>query len=407
MLFDQRYWISLAEIIAFTLDTFGRYKARFFLTTLTMVIGTASLIVVVSIGLTGKQYVLSQIDAIGVNWIFAEYAGGAQGSSGPPDPLTLDDLKAVTREVPGIVAASPVMPLQFRVRAEGGKQSNIQMLGVNPDYQRVRNLVLVAGRFLDDDDLRARNKVAVLTEQMAETLYSEGDLATGHVITVADLPFTVIGTFKERVETFGRSEVTANTMLVPVTVSRFFVDDDSVKQLYFSVSSSDLVVPATDAIKVIIQKRHRAGSMYNVDNLTELIRVAKNTANALTLVLLMLSGITLLVSGVGIMNIMLATVNARTREIGIRKAVGATNQSILFQFLAESFLISAVGGFTGTFLGLGVPVGVRFLTDYHVDISGLSAIVGFVFSSLIGILFGVVPATRAARLSPVTSLRSE
>jgi putative ABC transport system permease protein len=214
-----------------------------------MVIGTASLILVVTIGITGRQYVLHQIEGIGVDWVFAEYAGDAQVSKGTPDPLTLDDMKAVLRQVPGIVAASPVVPLQFGIGVAGGRHRNIQVLGVTPDYERVRNLVLISGWFLDGEDLRARNKVGVLTDQMARQLYGSVELAIGQVIKIADLPFTVIGTFKARVETFGGSAVTVNTMVVPVTVSRFFADNDSVKQLYFSVGSPDLVVPTTGKIK--------------------------------------------------------------------------------------------------------------------------------------------------------------
>jgi putative ABC transport system permease protein len=167
------------------------------------------------------------------------------------------------------------------------------------------------------------------------------------------------------------------------------------------------VVPATVQIKRVLQARHRPESVYNVDNLTQLVAVAEKTANALTLVLLLIATVTLLVSGIGIMNIMLATVSARIREIGIRKAIGATNREIRFQFLAEAVLISLIGGIIGILIGLALPVSLRLLTEYHVPISGLSAIVAIVVSSMVGILFGTMPATRAAKLDPVESLRYE
>ncbi len=148
----------------------------------------------------------------------------------------------------------------------------------------------------------------------------------------------------------------------------------------------------------MIQSRHRPESVYNVENLTQLVAVAEKTANALTVVLLLVAAITLLVSGIGIMNIMLATVSARIREIGIRKAIGATNREIRFQFLSEAILISLIGGFVGVIIGLALPFSVRFLTEYRIPISGLSAIVAIVVSSLVGVLFGTVPATRAAKL---------
>ncbi len=168
-----------------------------------------------------------------------------------------------------------------------------------------------------------------------------------------------------------------------------------------------MVAPATDQIRRVIQSRHRSESVYNVMNLTQLVTLAEKTANALTLVLLLVAAVVLLVSGIGIMNIMLATVSSRIREIGIRKALGATNREIRFQFLAEAMTISLVGGFIGVVIGLAIPYSVRFLTEYRIPISGLSAIVAIVVSSLVGVIFGTVPATRAAKLDPVESLRHE
>jgi putative ABC transport system permease protein len=160
-------------------------------------------------------------------------------------------------------------------------------------------------------------------------------------------------------------------------------------------------------VKRVLQSRHRPESVYVVQNLTELVAVADRTANALTLVLLLIATVTLLVSGIGIMNIMLATVSSRIREIGIRKAIGATNRSIRYQFLSEAILIALVGGVVGVVIGLALPYSVRFFTEYRLPVSGLSAIVAIVVSSLVGILFGTVPATRAAKLDPVESLRYE
>ncbi|HXP15741.1 MAG TPA: FtsX-like permease family protein, partial [Terriglobales bacterium] len=153
--------------------------------------------------------------------------------------------------------------------------------------------------------------------------------------------------------------------------------------------------------------RHRAESVYNVRNLTQLVVLAEKTANALTLVLLLVAAVVLLVSGIGIMNIMLATVSSRIREIGVRKALGATNREIRFQFLAEAVTISLVGGLIGVVIGLAIPYSVRFLTEYRIPISGLSAILAILVSSLVGVIFGTVPATRAAKLDPVESLRYE
>jgi len=400
--------LVFSEIVNFAYDTFCSNKVRFVLTSLGMVIGTASLILVVTIGMTGRQYVLNQIQSIGANLIYAEYeAGGQSITNSAPDPLTLDDLTAAVRDVPGIVAASPVVPLGDRIPIGNGKERDIQILGVYPAYLTVRNLVILSGRFFDEEDEQSHNKVAVITESMAKEIYGSSEAAIGHVVSLTGLPFTVVGTFKERVNTFGQSEVTDNTMVIPYTVARYFTDTPTVRQLYFSVADPAMVGPATEQIRRVIKSRHRAESVYNVTNLTQLVAVAEKTASALTMVLLAVAAIVLLVSGIGIMNIMLATVSARIREIGIRKALGATQREILLQFLSEAIFISLGGGLIGVVIGLAIPYSVRFLTEFRIPISGLSAIVAIVVSSLVGILFGTVPAAHASKLDPVESLRYE
>jgi putative ABC transport system permease protein len=400
--------LAFSEILNFAYDTFCSNKVRFMLTGLGMVIGTASLILVVTIGLTGKQYVLNLIQGIGANLIYAEYEGGAQRiTNTSPDPLTVDDMKAAREQVPGIVAASPVLDLDERVPVGDGKERDMRILGVYPEYRNVRNLVVVSGRFFDQQDEQSHNKVGLITEKLALELYGSQEAAIGRVIPLSHLPFTIVGTFRERVNTFGESEVTTSTFVIPYTVARYFTESSTVKLIYFSVADPSMVEPVTEQVHRVIQSRHRSESVYSVTNLTQLVAVADKTANALTMVLLAVAAVVLLVSGIGIMNIMLATVSARIREIGIRKALGATNREIRFQFLSEAILISVGGGLLGVVIGLAVPYSVRFLTEYRIPISGLSAIVAIVVSSLVGVLFGTVPAARAARLDPVESLRYE
>ncbi len=400
--------MAFGEIIAFAYDTFCSNKVRFILTALGMVIGTASLILVVTIGMTGRQFVLNQIQAIGTNEIWAEYLGGAPHiSNSNPDPLTIDDLHAVQQNVPGIVASSPVTQLSDRIPVGNGREKDVTILGVSPEYVRVRNLVIPSGRFFDQQDSQAHNKVGVITEKMAVEVYGSSQAAVGKVIKLTGLPFYIIGTFKERVETFGQTEIVDNTMLIPFSVSRYFMETPNVKLLYFSMEDPSMVISATSQIKHVLQSRHRPESVYDVANLTALLVMTDRVANGLTWVLLLISMVTLLVSGIGIMNIMLATVTSRIREIGIRKAVGATNREIRFQFLAEAVLISLIGGFAGIVIGLAIPYSVRFLTEYRIPISGLSAIIAIIVSSVVGVIFGTVPAARAAQLDPVESLRYE
>ncbi len=398
---------ALEEVLNFAFDTFCANKVRFALTALGMVIGTASLILVVTIGMTGRQWVIAQIQAIGTNEIWAEYQGQQHISNSAMDPLTVDDVLAVREQVPGVVAASPIVTLGERIPVGNGDEKDVQILGVYPEYQQVRNLKVLAGRFFDREDSLAHNKVAVITEKMARTVYGSQQAAIGKVVKLTGLPFVVVGTFKESAETFGETEVTENTMVIPYSVSRYFLETPNVKMIYFSMEDTSMVPQATTQIKRVLQSRHRPESVYSVQNLTELLTTADRVATGLTWVLLLISLVTLLVSGIGIMNIMLATVTSRIREIGIRKAVGATRREIRLQFLAEAISISLIGGFVGIVIGLAIPYSVRFLTEYRVPISGLSAIIAILVSSVVGIIFGTVPAARAAQLDPVESLRYE
>jgi putative ABC transport system permease protein len=399
--------MAFGEILSFSYDTFCSNKVRFILTALGMVIGTASLILVVTVGMTGRQYAIGQIQAIGTNEIWAEYEGAQHISNSSLDPLTVEDVQAVQEQVPGVVAASPVITLGERIPIGNGDEKDVQILGVYPEYQRVRNLTVLSGRFFDREDSQAHNKVGVITEKMARAVYGSPQAAVGRIIKLTGLPFTVIGTFKESGETFGQTEVSDYTMAIPYSVSRYFLETPSVKMIYFSMEDADMVLPATAQIKRVLQSRHRTESVYNVQNLTTELAMMDRIATALTWVLLLVSMVTLVVSGIGIMNIMLATVTSRIREIGIRKAVGATNREIRFQFLAEAILISLIGGFAGIVIGLAIPYSVRFLTEYRIPISGLSAIIAIIVSSVVGVIFGTVPAARAAQLDPVESLRYE
>jgi putative ABC transport system permease protein len=396
------------DTLSVALQTFRIGKVRFILTSLGMVIGTASLILVATIGLTGKQYLLQQIQNIGSNMMIAEYSGGGIfGRDVTSDFLTLDDLNAVRAQVPGISNASPMIEFHDHIVVPGGKEREVMVLGVSWQYLYVRNLEVLSGRFFDDSDTQARNKVAVITQKLANTLYESSDSAIGQQIKLSGLPFTVIGVFRERVDTFGQSEIADDTILTPYTVARYFTNSDEVKQLFFSVSDSAEVPRATNEIREVIQSRHRPESVYRVDNLTQLLDVASKAADTLTRVLLLISILTLIVSGVGIMNIMLATVNYRTREIGVRKAVGATNAEIRAQFLVEAILISLAGGIVGIVLGLALPFSVRFITNYHLPVSGWSVVIAVLASSLVGIIFGTAPAARAAHFDPIESLHHE
>jgi putative ABC transport system permease protein len=403
-----RETMVFSEIVSIAIDSFRISKVIFVLTGLGMVIGTASLIIVVTISLTGKQYALNQIQSIGANMVLAYWEGGGDAAAIPgstTDYITAEDMRAVEEQVPGIVASSPMLEVRDRIPVGGGKERDILVLGVSPQYSTVRNLDITAGRFFDNEDSTSRAHVALVTTAFAQKIYGGQEAAKGREIKIHGLPFTVIGAFRERVDTFGQSEISDDTILIPYSVGRYFKTD--IKQVFFSVSDAAEVPRATDMIHQVIQSRHRAESVYRVENLTQWLRVAGKISDGLTLVLLAISLVTLVVSGVGIMNIMLANVRSRIREIGIRKAIGATNREIQLQFLTEAVLISLAGGVVGTLLGLALPLSLRFLIEVHIPISGLSAIISIAVASLVGVIFGTVPATRAAQMDPVEALHYE
>jgi putative ABC transport system permease protein len=409
-LLSARRTMLLSEILKLAIDSFRAAKARFILTALGMVIGTASVILVVTIGMTGRQYVLELIQRFGTNSVEVEYAGGGATAAERvryTDYLTRDDESAVLSQLPNVMYSSPVMDMHDRISFGGGVVKDTLVLGVSPQYEYIHNLIVTAGRFFDDTDDSTHQKCAVVSEMFAKERYGNADSAIGRTFEISGIPFTVIGVFKMSVNDFGQSEIADQTILIPYSVVRYFTGTDRVNQIYFSMRSMDQVPDAAKDIKRIIQSRHRTDSVYKTQTLKELLDVANQSALALTAVLVLVAAVTLAVGGVGIMNIMLANVRSRIREIGIRKALGATYREIKLQFLAEALIISLTGGVVGTLVGLAVPLSVRFFTDYQLPISIWSVIIALAAATGVGVVFGTVPATRAAQLDPVDALKYE
>lgn len=409
-LLSARRTMLMSEILKLAIDSFRASKLRFALTALGMVIGTASVILVVTIGMKGKQYVLETLQKIGTNSVEVEYAGG--GATGAErvlynDYLTRDDEKAVDVQVPGVMYSSPILEMHTRISFGGGVVKDTLVLGVSPQYRNIRNLLVPYGRFLDEIDDSSDTKCAVVTEAFARERFGNVSAAVGQTFEIQGIPFTIIGIFKESVDDMGQSEIADQTILIPYSVARLFTGTENVKQIYFSMRSMNEVEDGAKEIKRIIESRHRAGSVYRTQTLTEVLTYAAQISNALTAVLVLVSAITLAVGGVGIMNIMLANVRSRIREIGIRKALGATYREIKLQFLAEAVIISLSGGIVGVLVGLTVPLSIRFFTDYALPISIWSIVIALAAATFVGVVFGTVPATRAAQMDPVEALKYE
>ncbi len=408
-LMSARQTMVFSEVLKLAFEAFSASKLRSALTALGMVIGSASVILVVTIGLTGKQWIIGEIQKFGTNEVEVEYSGGGTAASEHvvnSDSLTRDDEKAVLAQLPGVMYSSPVLETHDRISIGSGVTKETLVLGVSPQYQFIHNLTVPMGRFLDDTDDSAHIKCAVVTEPFAKEMYGSSDAAIGRSFQISGIPFTIVGIFKN-VEDFGQSEIADQTILIPYSVARYFTGTDNVKQIYFSMRNMDQVPEATKEVVRIISARHRPNSIYKAQNLRSLLDSAAPIANILTVVLLLVSSVTLAVGGVGIMNIMLANVRARIREIGIRKALGATAREIKLQFLTEAVIISLSGGIVGTIIGLSLPFSVRLFTPYVLPVDWRSAAIALITSVLIGVIFGTVPATRAAQLDPVESLKYE
>jgi putative ABC transport system permease protein len=409
-LLSARRTMVFSETLKLALESFRASKTRFALTALGMVIGTASVILVITIGLTGQQFVQEELGKIETNAIELEYKGGGTTAAERVlynDNLTREDEKAVRAQLPGIIYSSPVIQMHDRINFGGGVTKDTLVLGVSPQYQQIRNLLVPDGRFFDDEDDFAHTKCAVVSEMFARDRFGSDDAAVGQTFEISRIPFTIIGVFKEAVQDFGNSEIEDQTVLVPQSVARLFSGSENVQQIYFSMRSMDEVTDAAREIKRIIHNRHRPDSVYETQTLKEYMAIASTITEALTLLLVAVACVTLAVGGVGIMNIMLAGVRARVREIGIRKALGATRREIKLQFLTEAVIISLTGGVAGTIVGLALPISARIFTDFAIPITPWSVVIALSSAMIVGVVFGTVPATRAAQMDPVEALKYE
>jgi putative ABC transport system permease protein len=406
------------EALSFSLQALRANKFRSFLTALGLIIGNASVILVVTISIASRDYILDLIRGVGSNLIYAQYSAGTNSSTKvDADFIKMSDVDAVRQQLgPRIVAATGVMSNSGRLLING-KEQDVSAIGTDEYYPEVRNMALLSGHFIDVSDVQTRQHVVMLTEKLAVRLYGNVQDAVGQVIKLYDLRFTVVGTFKERTGTFGISEITNETVLMPITVMKLFVPVERIDPMYVQARQSSDVRPLTAAIKQLLETRHRAGARYDVENLSGILDAAQRIALVMTIVLILVSTIALIISGIGIMNIMLVTVTERTREIGLRMAVGASRHAVLEQFLTEAIVISMAGGIIGILVGVSIPLSVRFFTDalripfftaaIHLPISITSILVAFGVSMAVGVIFGLLPANRASQLNPTEALRYE
>jgi len=389
-------------------DALWSNKLRAILTTLGVVIGSACIVLVVTVAVTGRRYVIGLIEGVGANLVYANYEVNPQQAVVKSDEITLADMDAVKNALPNVAAVAGTSQGLVRNVITGGIEHAVTLFGATEGFQIIRNLLILKGRFLDAVDEQARSKVCLITDELAALAFPNQD-PIGNSLRVGQINFTVVGIFRERVGTFGLSEIQRYTVLVPFSLMQYYTGDNAVEILYAQADSPEDVVLVTSQVGDLLRSRHSRTARYVVQNLSAILDVARRIATGLTIVLLVIGFIALMVSGIGIMNIMLVTVTERTREIGIRKAIGARRQEILFQFLIEALLISGIGSLLGVVIALAIPVIVRPLLpgNLRVPVPWMSVVVAFVVACSTGLFFGYLPADKAARLQPTESLRYE
>lgn len=398
----------------------AKNKMRAGLTVLGVVIGIAAVTTMVSLGQSAGALVQSQFEALGTNVIlvFPENQR-RQGVASSSIRLSARDCDAITAECPSVLAASPIVGTGGQVIYGSTNASPKEMLGVGEDYLTVRNWPLRSGEFFTERDTASANKVCVIGHTLVAQLFQTED-PIGSTIRIRNIPFQVIGLLEKKGANMVGDDQD-NIVLMPFTTVRKRLQGsefDNVHAIMASARSMSLMAQCQSEIDQLLLERHRiegnAPRDFKVMNSTEIANVLGMITGTLTLMLSSIAGISLIVGGVGIMNIMLVSVTERTREIGIRMAVGATPWDILKQFLVEAVMLSCVGGMIGFALGVGASVGMVTLinaftsgTKWTHQVSVSAAIVAFLFAAAVGVFFGFYPARQASKLDPIEALRYE
>ena len=402
--------ILLRETWMLALQALAANKLRAMLTTLGVVIGSTSIVLVITVALTGRRYVIAQIEGVGSNLIYGWLVPSP--IERPSDEITLADLQAIQDAIPEVVGTAGTIDEPMSV-AVNGTEYPIHLIGVTEGFKEIRRLVVTRGRYFDPDDLKMRSRICLLNEPLAALLFPQGD-PEGQEIHAGDLFLTVIGVFRERVSTFGQSEIVDRSAIIPFSLMKEFTGAEYIKTFYARTSKAEEVPRARAMVAGVLRSRHRAEARYNIETLTGILEAAKKISEALTVFLILVAIVALTISGIGIMNIMLITVTERTHEIGIRKAMGAPREAILYQFLMEALLISGGGAVLGIAIAIAIAalanVAISFYPEagsVRVSVSWFSVILAFALSASTGLLFGYLPANQAAQLDPTEALRRE
>jgi putative ABC transport system permease protein len=321
--------------------------------------------------------------------------------------MTDVDVKAVAARSDLISGVTATVTMRGSVTVQS-KPQTLTIIGVMANYTVVRkNTRILRGRFIDEDDAIQRARVCVVNRDLYERLFGK-DGIEGKTIRTQGTTFQVIGEFEEPVDTLGRGDIVPETILIPITVAWYFTPTKEVKTLYAEVRDFSELPTAVRTVEEILTERHRPGSVYEVESMTTVVRLARAISTGLIIVFVLAAAVSVVVGGVGIMNILLASVEQRTREIGVRMSVGARRRDILGQFLIEALALGMAGSSIGVLVGLGLPYVSRlFVRGVEIHVSVLSAVLAFLFSCGVAVVFGAVPAYRASSLNPAEALHHE
>jgi len=391
--------VDLKMLLKISVNSILANKLRSFLTMLGVIIGVCAVIILVSIGQGTTASITESIESMGSNLITVRIMG-----RGATTTLTYEEAKAFA-ELDGIVASAPVASGSVTIKYGNNEMENISLMGVDSDYKIVRNRTIQGGRDILSLDVENRQKSAVLGVDIINELFSAGTNPVGKTVQINGTHFTVVGVLDESGSSMGASN--DEIILIPITTAQRFLNSSGISMVYVSAENAEVSTQAVAAIEnELYEKFKQDEDAYRVSSQDDMLETVSSISQTMSLMLGGIAGISLLVGGIGIMNIMLVSVTERTREIGIRKAIGARRRDILTQFIIEAAVVSGMGGIIGVLLGWG---GCSLISSAGINtaISLPIVFIAFIFSLVIGLIFGILPARKAASLNPVDALRFE
>lgn len=408
--------IEITSIINIALRSLIANAMRSFLATLGIIIGVGAVVTMVAIGTGASEKISAQISSMGSNLILilpgATTQGGIRMGAGTQQTLKIVDAEAISKECSQVSAVAPVISGTAQV-VFGNQNWSTAVLGTTPDMAIVREWEIVSGRFLTEQDVRSGTKVAVIGQTVSEKLFGDLD-PTGKLIRIKKIPFEVVGVLGKKGQSpTGQDQ--DDIIYVPITTAQRTLFGNvlpgRVRLIYAKAVSLEAIPLATEQIRTLLRQRHRIGQGqeddFTVMDLTQMLKTAEESTKTMSVLLGAIASVSLIVGGIGIMNIMLVSVTERTREIGIRMAVGAKPKDIRMQFLIESVFLTMIGGVVGLLFGIGASLVVSSIMQWPVGISLFSALIAFSFSAFVGIFFGFYPAYKASSLNPIDALRYE